>query len=68
MATPPSLADVLTQLLNGIQTVLYEIASAIADNATVVASAVVVGALAYMVMRFGSRILRGTMSWFRGLV
>jgi predicted PurR-regulated permease PerM len=67
MSTPPTLADVLTNILNAITTILGEIASTIAANAGVVATVVVVGALAFMVMRYGSRILRGAMGWFRGL-
>lgn len=68
MSTPPSLSDVLTAILGGIQTVLYEIATSIADNASTIATVVVVGAMAFMVMRFGSRILRGAMGWLRGLI
>ncbi|MBS7613617.1 hypothetical protein KEJ48_05175 [Candidatus Bathyarchaeota archaeon] len=67
MATPPSLADILTQVLNALQTILYEIASAIAENATVIATAVVLGGIAFMVMRYGSRVFRGVSAWLRGL-
>jgi len=67
MSTPPTLADVLTSIVNAITTILGEIATTIANNATTVAVIVVVGALAFGVMRFGSRILRGAMGWFRGL-
>jgi len=67
MATPPSLADILTSILNTLQTVMYEISSAIAENAGVIASALVLGGLAYAVMRYGSRIFRGFTSWLRGL-
>jgi hypothetical protein len=67
MATPPSLADILTQVLNALQTILYEVAKAIADNASVIATAVVLGGIAFMVMRYGSRIFRGVTTWLRGL-
>jgi len=67
MATPPSLADVLTQILSAIQTILYEVATGIANNASTLATVVVLGAIAFLVMRFGSRMFRGVMGWFRGL-
>ena len=67
MATPPSLADILGSVLNTIQTVLYEVASAIAENASVIASALVLGGIAFMVMRYGTRIFRGLSGWLRGI-
>jgi len=67
MATPPSLADIMTAVLNTIQTVLYEIASAVAENAGVIASVVVLGAITYMVVRYGTRMFRGVVGFFRGL-
>jgi hypothetical protein len=68
MSTPPSLADILTQVLNAIQTILYEVASAIADNASVIASVAVLGFIGFAVMRFGSRMFRGLSTWLRGIV
>lgn len=68
MATPPQLTDVLNQVLTGIQTILYDIASAIASNAQVIATVVVVGAIAFMVLRFGTRIFRGVTGWLRGFM
>jgi hypothetical protein len=68
MSTPPSLADVLSQILSAIQTILYEVASAIADNAAIIATVVVIGALAYMTMKFGTRVFRGVTSWMRGMI
>jgi CRISPR/Cas system endoribonuclease Cas6 (RAMP superfamily) len=68
MSTPPSLATVLNKVLEAIQTILYTVADTIATNATTIATVVVLGALAFMVMRFGSRVFRGVMGWIRGLV
>jgi hypothetical protein len=68
MSTPPSLADILTSILNAIQTILAEVATAIADNAGVIASVVVTGFIAFAVMKFGSKMLRGVTGWFRGLI
>jgi hypothetical protein len=62
-----TLADVLTNILTALQDILYHIASAIADNATVIATVVIIGAIAFIVMRYGSRIFRGVTSWLRGL-
>jgi len=67
MATPPTLADILSAVLDTIQTVLYEIAHAVAENAGVIASVLVLGAITFMVFRYGTRIFRGVMGWFRGL-
>jgi len=67
MSTPPSLVDILSQVLNALQTIIYQIASAIAENASVVATVVVLGGLTYAVMRYGTRIFRGITSWMRGL-
>jgi len=68
MSTPPSLATILTEILNALQTIMYEVASAIADNASVIATAVVLGGIAFMVMRYGTRIFRGVTGWLRGLL
>jgi hypothetical protein len=67
MSTPPPLADILTAVLNAIQTIMYEVASAIADNASVIATALVLGGLVFVMFNYGSRIFRGLTSWFRGL-
>ncbi|MEM2446860.1 MAG: hypothetical protein QW734_09400 [Candidatus Bathyarchaeia archaeon] len=67
MSTPPSLSDILTQVLNALQTIMYEVASAIANNASVIATAVVLGGVVFLVMRYGSRLFRGVTGWLRGL-
>jgi len=66
-ATVPSLADTLTNILNAIQTILYEVTKAISDNAGVIATVVVLGGLAFIFMRYGTNILRSVGTWFRGL-
>jgi len=68
MSTPPSLETILTEILNALQTIMYEVASAIANNASVIATAVVLGGIAFMVMRYGTRIFRGVTGWLRGLL
>ena len=67
MSTVPSLATILTEILNTLQTVMYEIAHAIYENASVLATAMVLGGVTFVVMRYGSRIFRGFSSWLRGL-
>jgi predicted PurR-regulated permease PerM len=60
-------ADVLNNILTAIQDILYYVSSAIAENASIIATVVVIGALAFVVMRYGSRIFRGVTSWLRGV-
>jgi cobalamin synthase len=67
MPSPYTLADVLTNILTALQDILYYVANAIAENASVVATVVVIGAIAVLVMRYGSRIFRGVTGWLRGL-
>jgi predicted PurR-regulated permease PerM len=65
--SPPSLSDVLTNILNAVTTILYEVTKAISDNASVIASVLVLGGLAFIFMRYGTRIFRTVGTWFRGL-
>jgi hypothetical protein len=67
MSTPPSLADILSSVLNAVQTIMYQIASVIADNATVIANVLVLGGLAVGVYTVGRRLVRMISGWFRGL-
>jgi hypothetical protein len=62
-----TLADVLSNVLAALQDILYYVSSAIAANAQVIATVVVVGALVYLVWRYGGRIFRGVTGWLRGL-
>jgi len=65
MSTPISLGDILSQVLDALQTILYEVARAIAENASVIATAVVLGGLTYFLVRYGSRMFRGITGWMR---
>jgi len=65
MSSTPSLADVLTAILNGIITILHTVATLIRDNASVIGSLIVLGGLAYGVYRFGGRIVRELSGMFR---
>jgi hypothetical protein len=67
MSTPPSLGDTIAQILGAIQTILYEVASGIAANAATLAEIVVLGGMAFIVMKYGTRLFRGVTSWFSGL-
>jgi len=67
MSTPPSLADIMSQILNAVQTVIYQVASALAENASVIATVIVLGGLTYAIVRYGRRIFSGFTSFLRGL-
>lgn len=56
-AQPPTLGDVLTNIMNAITTILAEVSKAISDNAQVIASVLITGALVYAVWRVGSRFI-----------
>jgi len=63
-----TLADVLSQILTGIQDTLYYIASAIAENAATIATVAVVGGLSLIMVRFGTRIWRTMAGMFRAFI
>ena len=67
MSTPPSLSDVMTNIISSISGVIGAIATAIADNAAVIGTIIVVGAVAVAVMAFGQKIFKGLGGWFKGL-
>jgi len=62
-----TLGDVLTNVLAALQDILYYVSSAVAQNAQVIATVLVVGALVYMVWRYGGRVFRGITGWLRGI-
>ena len=69
MAMTPTytLADVMQNILTAIQDILGEVAKTIAENASTVATVIVVGGLATMMVKYGSKIFRGVSGFFRGL-
>lgn len=62
-----SLADVMQNILTAIQDILGEVAKVIAENAATVATVIVVGGLATVMVKYGSRIFRGVSGFFKGL-
>ena len=62
-----TLADVMTNILTAIQDILGEVAKVIAENAPTIATVLVIGGLAYVMVRYGSRVFRGVSGFFRGL-
>lgn len=62
-----TLAEVLTNILTALQDILYYVSQSIADNASVIATVVVIGAIAMLVMRYGSRVFKGVTGWLKGL-
>jgi len=63
-----TLNDVLNAFLTGVQDVLGNIAQAIADNAGVIGTFIVLGALTYAMARYGGRIVRAVTGWVGALV
>ena len=60
-----TIADVLNKILAALQDTLYYIADAIASNASVIATVVVIGGLAYGITRYGRRIFGEVVRAFR---
>jgi len=63
-----TLSDVLNAFLTGVQDVLGNIAQAIADNAGVIGTFVVLGLLTFAIARYGGRIIRAVTGWVGALV
>jgi len=63
-----TLNDVLNAFLTGVQDVLGNIAQAIADNAGVIGTFIVLGALTFAIARYGGRIFRTVTGWVGALV
>lgn len=68
-ANPPTytIVEVMTNILSALQDTLYYISSAIADNASVIATVIVLGGLSMVIMKYGTRIFKGVGGFFRGL-
>ena len=62
-----TLSEVLNNILAAIQDTLYYVSSAIAENASVIATALVVGGVAVLIARYGRRIFSEITGFFRGL-
>ena len=68
MSTPAyTISDILTNILNAIQSIIGEFASVVAQNASTIATVLVIGTLVVAVARLGSRVFRGVSGWLRGL-
>jgi len=63
-----TLGDVLNAFLTGVQDVLGNIAQAIADNAGIIGTFIVIGAFTYSMARYGGRIVRAVTEWVGALV
>ena len=62
-----TLNDILNSFLTAVQDVLGNVASAIADNASVIASLVVLGGLTMVIARYGTNIFRRITGWLGAL-
>lgn len=67
MSAPPDLGTILTDILNAVQSVIGAVASAIASNAGTIGTVIVLGALTYLVVRYGARVFRNVTGWLSGL-
>jgi len=67
-ATAPTLSDVAQAFLSAVVVVLKQVADTIAANAKVVAELLIVGAVAFVIARYGVRIFRSIYGMFRGLL
>jgi predicted PurR-regulated permease PerM len=67
LSTPIDLSGVISNILSAIVTIISEFASALAANASTIATLVFAGVMVGLVYRYGSRLLRGVTSWFRGI-
>jgi len=66
MATPAyTIGEVLNYILIAIQDILGEVAKVIAENASIIATVVVLGGLGLILWRYGGRIFAGIAGWFR---
>ncbi len=63
-----TLQDILNAILTAVQDILGNVATAIADNAGVIASIVVLGALTFGVVRYGTRIFGQVTRFVGGLM
>ncbi len=62
-----SIADIMTNILATIQNIIGEVAKVLAENAGVVATVVVIGGVAMLLWRYGSRLFSGISGIFRRL-
>ena len=63
----PTLQDVLTGILNTVLNVINAIIQVISQNASIIATVIVVGGLAYVVLRYGRRAISGVIDFLRGI-
>lgn len=57
--SPPSWTDVINSFINAVQSVLYQIGTAIANNAQAIAMALVAGGVIYILVRGIARAFPG---------
>jgi len=62
-----TLNDILNAFLTAVQDILGNIATAIADNAGIIASIVVLGGLTFVIVRYGTNIIRRMTAMFGAL-
>jgi hypothetical protein len=68
MSTPPTIGDILNNILGAINSVIGAVATAISDNAETIGTVLIVGALVASVMVVGTKVFGGLTRWFKGLL
>jgi len=64
----PDLGTLINNVVSALISVFQSVVTAISENASTIATLIVVGGIAYMVFRYGKRYLSGLMDWFKGLI
>ncbi len=67
MSTTPTytLADIMQNILTAIENIIGEVSKVLAENAGIVATVVVIGGVAMLLWRYGTRIFSGISGLFR---
>ncbi len=62
-----TLADIMQNILTAIQNIIGEVAHVLADNASIIATVVVIGGVATLLWRYGGKIFSGITGMFKRL-
>ena len=66
MSTTSALSGALSSILSAVEGVITEIANVIEQNATLIGDVIAIGALVFLVIRFGGRVFNSLGGLFQG--